>query len=74
MFAAHPTEVNRRTMLQKHHRIKEILEQLDRPDLLSYEQRQLENNLTREVISIWQSDELRRRKPTPVEEAKTGLA
>ena len=57
---AHPTEVNRRTMLRKHQRIKEALEQQDRPDLLEYERRQLAAQLKAEVMSIWNSDALMR--------------
>jgi phosphoenolpyruvate carboxylase len=74
VLTAHPTEVNRRTILQKHHRIKDILQSTDRGDLLAYEQREMDSKLHREIISIWESDELRRSKPTPIDEAKAGLA
>eukprot|EP00606_Chrysophyceae_sp_TOSAG23-5_P000038 GSChrysophyteH2.ASY1.ANO1.572.1 assembled CDS len=60
VLTAHPTEVNRRTMLQKHTHVKEILSQLDRSDQ------------TAEIASIWETDELRRSKPSPVEEATGG--
>jgi len=73
VLTAHPTEVNRRTMLQKHQRISEALEGLDRVDLSPYEQRNCTNALKREISSIWETDELKRSKPTPVDEAIAGL-
>ena len=33
-----------------------------------------EKNLLEEVTSIWKTDEIKRSRPTPVEEAKWGLA
>lgn len=74
VLTAHPTEVNRRTMLQKHQKIQDLLQEMDRPDLVAYRRKALETELKREVKSIWHSDELRRKKPTPVDEARTGLA
>jgi len=74
VLTAHPTEVNRKTMLQKHQRIKEILESMDRSDLIPFEQAKLAKELQSEIVSIWESDELRRSKPTPVDEARSGLA
>jgi phosphoenolpyruvate carboxylase len=73
VLTAHPTEVNRRTMLAKHQRVKEILEAFDRADNSPYEIRQLNRQLHSEIASIWETDELRRSKPTPVEEARGGL-
>ena len=74
VLTAHPTEVNRRTMLRKHQNVEEILSTWDRSSLLNYERRDLERSLQREIGSIWDSDALRRSKPSPVEEAKAGLA
>ena len=73
VLTAHPTEVNRRTMLQKHQRVIDVLEAFDRTDLTSYEIRDLDRKLHIEISSIWETDELRRSKPTPVEEARGGL-
>ena len=61
-------------MLQKHQAIQNLLEQLDQADLTAYDRDLLATNLEREVSAIWRSDELRRKKPTPVDEAKNGLA
>ena len=61
-------------MLQKHTRIKDILAQFDRTDLLEYERRQLTKHLHVEIDSIWHSDELKRVKPTPSDEARSGIA
>lgn len=74
VLTAHPTEVNRRTMLRKHKRVRDILEQLDRPDLSQYERKNLGQMMRAEVCSIWESDSLRRSKPTPVDEARFGIA
>lgn len=73
VLTAHPTEVNRRSLLLKHRRIKELLEFSDRPDLTNYEINKIERELKGEIFSIWSSDDLRRNKPTPVDEAKSGL-
>ena len=71
---AHPTEVNRRTRIRIHQRVELILEQLDRPDLLAYERETLEKSLETEILSIWNSDDIVRKKPTPIDEARGGLA
>mmetsp|Transcript_14188 Transcript_14188/g.13713 ORF Transcript_14188/g.13713 Transcript_14188/m.13713 type:complete len:921 (+) Transcript_14188:137-2899(+) len=74
VLTAHPTEVNRRTMLRKQQRIQTVLEQQDRLDLTQYERRQLDRQLKEEVMSIWNSDALNRTKPVPQKEASGGLA
>jgi phosphoenolpyruvate carboxylase len=74
VLTAHPTEVNRRTMLKKLQHIKELLVQLDHPALTKYELKTLQRELRAEISSIWGSDFLRRSKPTPVDEARSGLA
>lgn len=73
VLTAHPTQVNRRTLQYKHTRIAACLERNDRPDLNEEEREDVLNELVREVTSLWQTDELRRRKPTPLDEARGGL-
>ena len=34
----------------------------------------MENNLREEITSVWKTDEIKRSRPSPVEEAKWGLA
>ena len=70
IYTAHPTEVNRRTLLRKYRSVSESLQTLDRRDLSSYERAQTEEGLRRVIASIWGSDEIRRDKPTPQQEAK----
>lgn len=74
VLTAHPTEVNRRTLLRKYRKVGEILEVLDRSDMTPYEQHDTILLLKREIASIWGSDEIRRLKPTPQQEAHGGIA
>jgi phosphoenolpyruvate carboxylase len=73
VLTAHPTEVNRRTILKKHKEIRQILDQLDHSDLTGYERKQYNNQLKSLIMGIWESDDLRRTKPTPLDEAKSGI-
>lgn len=76
VLTAHPTEVNRKTILNKKRRIHEILAQADGYRMTgrttTYQQAQLNDALNREIASIWQSDEVSRKKPTPQDEAERG--
>lgn len=74
VLTAHPTEVNRRTLLRKYRKISETLAVLDRSDMAPYERTKAQEDLRREISAIWGSDEIRREKPTPQMEAKGGLA
>ena len=73
VLTAHPTEVNRRTLLQKHNSIAELLARHDRADLIPEEREQVEAELRQTLTTIWQTDEVWRRRPTPQEEARGGL-
>ncbi|GMH01843.1 hypothetical protein Nepgr_003682 [Nepenthes gracilis] len=73
VLTAHPTQINRRTLQYKHIRIAHLLEYNDRPDLNHEDREMLIEDLVREITSIWQTDELRRHQPTPVDEARAGL-
>ncbi|XP_047332264.1 phosphoenolpyruvate carboxylase 4-like [Impatiens glandulifera] len=73
VLTAHPTQINRRTLQYKHIRLAHLLDYNDRPDLTFEDRDMLIEDLVREITSIWQTDELRRHKPTPVDEARAGL-
>ncbi|BDA47382.1 probable phosphoenolpyruvate carboxylase [Coccomyxa sp. Obi] len=73
VLTAHPTQVNRRTLQYKHTRIAALLAQNDRPDFTQEERENTIADIVREITSLWQTDELRRHKPTPVDEARGGL-
>ena len=74
VFTAHPTEVQRRTMLQKYNRIAGLLDNRDRFGQTPTEVAETRLALKREITAAWHSDEIRRRRPTPQDEARWGLA
>lgn len=74
VLTAHPTEVTRRTLIRKYDRVADLLAALDRPDLTQEEGRELRRHLHEQILSAWSTDEIRRERPTPVDEAKWGFA
>ncbi len=74
VLTAHPTEVKRRTLIQKYHKIIEILEQRDLYKSNSSKIIQLNKQLYNEFTIIWNTDDLKRSKPSPFDEARWGLA
>ncbi|MCY9513752.1 phosphoenolpyruvate carboxylase [Paenibacillus apiarius] len=73
VITAHPTEAMRRAILDIHKRIAEDVMLLDNPTLTYREREQLRDKLLNEVITLWQTDELRDRKPTVLDEVRNGL-
>ncbi|KMK75609.1 phosphoenolpyruvate carboxylase [Alkalihalobacillus pseudalcaliphilus] len=73
IITAHPTEATKRTVLEIQKRISYILNQLDSPLVTKKERIRLEDSLYNEVATLWQTDELRHRKPTVIDEVKNGL-
>jgi phosphoenolpyruvate carboxylase len=74
VLTAHPTEVKRRTLIQKYHKITKILEERDLLKKYPSKLKILDRKLYDEITIIWNTDELKRFKPTPSEEARWGLA
>lgn len=72
VLTAHPTQVVRRTLLRKYNALNELLDERTRNNGMS--KAAIEEALKREITSIWDTDEVQREKPTPVDEAKGGLA
>ncbi|WP_413374725.1 phosphoenolpyruvate carboxylase [Alkalihalobacillus sp. 1P02AB] len=73
IITAHPTEATKRTVLEIQKRISAILNQLDSPLVSKKDRMVLEESLYNEVATLWQTDELRHRKPTVIDEVKNGL-
>jgi phosphoenolpyruvate carboxylase len=73
VFTAHPTEVSRRTVLFKRARIAEALEHLDRLPLTDDAAEEEEAVVRAEVTALWQTDEVRRRRPSVQDEVRMGL-
>ena len=73
-MTAHPTEVKRRTLIQKYHNIIEILEQRDLLKIYPSKLKILDKKLFDELTIVWNTDDLKRAKPSPFDEARWGLA
>ncbi len=73
IITAHPTEATKRTVLEIQKRIANILIKLDHPQLTEQERANIEESLFNEVTVLWQTDELRHRKPTVMDEVRNGL-
>ena len=74
VLTAHPTEVKRRTLIQKYHKITEILETRDLLKSFPSKLKILDRKLFDELTIIWNTDDLKRSKPSPFDEARWGLA
>ncbi|MEH7113877.1 phosphoenolpyruvate carboxylase [Neobacillus niacini] len=73
VITAHPTEAQKRSILEVQQRIAVILKNLDHPLLTNRERRKLEESLFNEVTILWQTDELRHNKPSVIDEVRNGL-
>ncbi len=73
VFTAHPTEARRHTVMESLRRLFKISELLDQPRLGQEQKRFIEKRLEAEILILWQTDEVRDKKPQVVDEIKTGL-
>ena len=73
VLTAHPTAITRRTLAMKHSRIADALARQDRADLTIPERDEILEELRREIAAMWGSDDVRPRRPTPMEEVRSGL-
>ncbi|EII3093002.1 phosphoenolpyruvate carboxylase [Vibrio cholerae] len=74
VLTAHPTEITRRTMINKLVKINECLSKLELSDLSPKERHKTERRLEQLIAQSWHSDVIRQQRPTPLDEAKWGFA
>lgn len=74
VLTAHPTEIARRTLIHKLVEVNTCLSQLDHDDLADYERNNIMRRLRQLVAQSWHTDEIRKIRPTPIDEAKWGFA
>jgi phosphoenolpyruvate carboxylase len=73
VLTAHPTEISRRSILEKHHQIALCLDRLDNTSLSPREHRAVGDELLEAVTVMWQSSELRSTRPRVIDEVRRTL-
>ncbi|EYU41129.1 hypothetical protein ABFS82_13G036000 [Erythranthe guttata] len=74
VLTAHPTQSVRRSLLQKHARIRDCLTQLNAKDITPDDKQELDEALQREIQAGFRTDEIRRNPPTPQDEMRAGMS
>lgn len=73
VFTAHPSEAQRRTVLDKHRRLVSLIARRERAELTPAEAYDLDGAIREEVTTLWQTDEIRQEKPRVSDEVKNAL-
>ena len=73
VLTAHPTEALPRTILEKHRRIAQLLDELDDDRLTPAGRAERELALAEEITILWQTDEVRSERPRVVDEIRQAL-
>lgn len=73
VLTAHPTEAARRSVLTKLRLIAELIQERGDPRIGVERTQQVDDRLGELVDLLWQTDELRRERPDPLDEAKAVL-
>ncbi|XP_031106765.1 phosphoenolpyruvate carboxylase, housekeeping isozyme-like [Ipomoea triloba] len=74
VLTAHPTQSVRRSLLQKHGRIRDCLTQLYAKDITPDDKHELDEALQREIQAAFRTDEIKRSPPTPQDEMRAGMS
>lgn len=73
VLTAHPTEAQRRSVLEKIVAIDRLLREKEERNLVPREIEEIDHKIEEEITLLWQTDELRRRKQTVLDEVDNGL-
>ncbi|KAL6140747.1 hypothetical protein ACLB2K_059043 [Fragaria x ananassa] len=74
VLTAHPTQCVRRSLLQKHGKVRDCLQQLYAKDITPDDKKELDEALQREIQAAFRTDEIRRTPPTPQDEMRGGMS
>jgi len=74
VLTAHPTEVQRRSVLDTEMKISRLMEARDRMRLTPEESAEIDESLRRTVLALWQTRMLRRHRLAVIDEVVNGLA
>ena len=74
VLTAHPTEVKRRTLIQKYADLIDLMEKRHLYKKYPSKIVEIDRKLYTEITVIWKTDDLKRSKPSPLDEARWGLA
>lgn len=74
VLTAHPTEVRRKSTMDREMEVASLLDRRERVALTADEAEASDEQLRREVLTLWQTNLLRRTKLTVLDEVANGLA
>src|SRR3984885_12639004 len=74
VLTAHPTEVRRKSTMDREMQVAALLDQRERVQLTAEETEAADEQLRREVLTLWQTNLLRRTKLTVLDEVANGLS
>jgi phosphoenolpyruvate carboxylase len=74
VLTAHPTEVRRKSTIDREMEIAALLDRRERVQLTAEESNASDEQLRREVLTLWQTNLLRRTKLTVLDEVGNGLS
>src|SRR6266571_4543694 len=74
VLTAHPTEVRRKSLIDREMEVAELLAERDRADLTPAELAANEEGLRRAVLTLWQTSLLRRTRLRVIDEVANGIA
>ena len=73
VLTAHPTEAQRQTILTKLLRIALLLVEHEQSRFTPPEEKEFKEKIRAEIDTLWQTEEIRRRRVSPLDEAENGL-
>ncbi|MGI9667587.1 MAG: phosphoenolpyruvate carboxylase [Acidimicrobiia bacterium] len=73
VFTAHPTEAARRSVQSKTNEIADLLTEVRHEEMTAAERARSSRRIAELIDGLWQTDELRVERPTPVDEARSAI-